>query len=93
MYLQIVDPRSMIIEAVANQVDVDDLRIGALAHVRFDGFEDLELRARVYSIGPLAKGSRSSGSYISTVPVYLKFEENDPRLIPNLTVSADVVLQ
>jgi multidrug efflux pump subunit AcrA (membrane-fusion protein) len=33
------------------------------------------------------------GSYVATVPVYLKFENRDPRLLPNLTVSADVILR
>ena len=91
-YLQIVDPRSMVIEANANQVDVEDLRIGARAQVRVDAYKDLELPARVYSIGPLARSRGWRTSYVSEVPVFLKLDRVDPRLIPNLTVSADVIL-
>ncbi len=92
-YLQIVDPRSMIVEASTNQVDVEDLRIGARARVRLDAYSDLEIPAHVYSIGPLAKGRGWRTSYVSEVPVFLKLDRVDPRLIPNLTVSADIILQ
>jgi biotin carboxyl carrier protein len=91
-YAQIVDARSMIVEATANQVDVENLRIGARAHVWMDAFSHLELPARVYSIGPLAKGRGWRANYVSEVPVFLKLDRVDPRLIPNLTVSADVIL-
>jgi multidrug efflux pump subunit AcrA (membrane-fusion protein) len=91
-YLQIVDPRSMIVEAKANQVDVERLRIGASAHVRFDAFSSLELPARVFSISPLAKSGGWRGNYITEAPVYLKLEGMDPRVIPSLSVSADVVV-
>jgi multidrug resistance efflux pump len=91
-YAQIVDPRSMIVEATANQVDVENLRIGARAHLLFDAYSDLELAARVYSIGPLAKGRGWRTNYVPAVSVFLKLDRVDPRLIPNLTVSADVIL-
>jgi hypothetical protein len=91
-YAQIVDPRSMIIEATANQVDLENLRIGARAQVRVDAYSDLELPARVYSIGPLAKVRRWRANYVSEVPVFLKLDRVDARLIPNLTVSADIIL-
>jgi multidrug efflux pump subunit AcrA (membrane-fusion protein) len=51
------------------------------------------MKARVYSIAPLARGSRWRGDYVATAPVFLKIEEQDPALIPNLTASADVVIQ
>ena len=35
-YAQIVDSGSVIIEAVANQVDVEQWRVGAVAQLRFD---------------------------------------------------------
>jgi cobalt-zinc-cadmium efflux system membrane fusion protein len=92
-YGQIVDPRSIVVEATVNQVDVEDLRLGARARVRFDGFTDLEVPAHVYSIGPLSKPSRARAAYVSEVPVFLKVERMDDRLIPNLTAYADVVLE
>jgi multidrug efflux pump subunit AcrA (membrane-fusion protein) len=92
LFMQIVDPRSMIVEAAANQVDVESVRIGAQAHVRFDAFPDLEISARVCSIGALARSTGWRGSYLTEVPVFLKLDRTDPRLVPNLTVSADVIV-
>jgi hypothetical protein len=83
----------MIVEATANQVDVDQLHIGAAAHVRFDAFPKLTVPARVFSVGPLARSSRWRGDYVSHVPVFLKLEGKDQRLIPSLAVSADVVIR
>ena len=91
-YAQIADPGSLMIEAIVNQVDVEQMRLGAAAHLRFDAYADLELPARVNAVSPLAKPRRWRGNYVSEVPVFLKLERSDPRLIPNLTVSADVVL-
>ena len=91
-YAQIVDPRVLIVEAKANQVDIQRFRIGARAHVRADAYRDLELPARVYSIGAFAKSSGWRASYVAEVPVFLKLDRMDARLLPNLTVSADVIL-
>ncbi len=94
LYGQVVDPGSMIVEAQANQVDVEQLRIGALAQVRFDALPGLELPARVFSVGSLARGSGRLGSYyMREVPVFLDFERTDPKVIPSLSASADVVLE
>lgn len=92
-FLEIVDPRSMIVEASANQADIEQLRLGARARVRFDAHPDLELPARVHAIGMFAKSHRYRGNYVSEVPVFLKLERVDPRVTPSLSVSADVILQ
>jgi multidrug resistance efflux pump len=42
MFMQIVDLSSMVINATVNQVDVDNLRLGQKAHVRFDAYPDLK---------------------------------------------------
>jgi len=94
LYGQVVDPGSMIVEAKANQVDVEQLRIGALAQVRFDAFPGLELPARIFSVGSLARGGGRLGSYyVRAVPVFLELERTDPKVIPSLSASADVVLE
>lgn len=92
-YMQIVDPRSMIVQARANQVDVEHLRIGARAHVHFDAHPGLELPARLYSIGPLAKSPGRRGDYVAEVPVLIKLDGTDPRVIPTLSVSAEVIVR
>jgi multidrug efflux pump subunit AcrA (membrane-fusion protein) len=91
--MQIVDPSSMIVNATVNQTDVERLRIGQKARVRFDAFPDLELPARVYAIGTVAKSSRFRADWVKEMAVALKLEKMDPRVIPDLSVSADVILQ
>jgi multidrug efflux pump subunit AcrA (membrane-fusion protein) len=92
LLMQVVDVHSMIVSAAVNQVDADAMRMGAKAHIRVDAFPDLDLPGRVVSIGAFAKMGTYRRSYLSEVPVRIKFEKLDSRLIPNYSVSADVVL-
>jgi hypothetical protein len=92
-YAQLVDTRASIIEAKANQSDVMDLRVGAPARVRFDAYPDLQAPARVRSISPLLKASGWRRSYVSEVGIVVEFQLKDPRVIPGLTVSVDVILE
>jgi multidrug resistance efflux pump len=93
-YMQIVDPGSMIVNAVVNQVDVEQLRVGAKAKIRFDAFPDLEIPGHVYSVAAMPKSSMSSarGSYLKEIPVRIKMDKMDPRIIPDLSVSVDVLI-
>jgi multidrug resistance efflux pump len=92
MFMQIVDPSSMIINATVSQVDVDLLRVGQPTQVRFDAFPGLTLPARVQAVGSVAKSSRYRPDWVKDIPVRLKLEKMDPRVIPDLSVSCDVVL-
>lgn len=93
MFMQIVDPSSMIINASVNQVNVGQLRIGQKARVRFDAFPDLELPAHVYSIGSVAKSSRFRPDWVKELSVGLRLDKMDPRVIPDLSVSCDIILE
>jgi len=93
MFMRIVDPDSMIVNATVNQADSERLRIGAKARVRFDAYPDLELPAHVYSIAAMPRAGGFRGSYVKEVPLLLKLDKLDPRVIPDLSVSADVVLE
>jgi hypothetical protein len=92
LFMRIVDPSSMIVNASVNQADIEQIRIGARARVRFDAYPDLELPARVYSIGAMPKQGGFRANYVKEVPVVLKLERSDPRVIPDLSASADVVV-
>ncbi len=91
IFMQVVDLRSLVIDAAVNQVDAEMLRLGAKAHVRVDAYPDIELPARVISIGAFARSGGWRRNFVTDVPVRLKFEKSDPRVIPNFSVSADVV--
>jgi hypothetical protein len=66
--------------------------LGDRARVSFDAFTDLELPARVRSIGALAKPAGRRTAWVSQVLLSLTLDCTDPRLIPNLTVRADVIV-
>jgi biotin carboxyl carrier protein len=92
-FMRIVDMREMVINALANQVDAEKLRIGQRARVRFDAFPDLELPGRIYSLGTATQASRFRPDWVKQMPVVLKLEKLDPRVIPDLSVSCDVILE
>ena len=91
--MRIVDLNSMIVNAKVNQVNAESLRIGAKARVHFDAFPDLELPAEVYAIGAVLRTSPWRAEYLSEVPVQLRLLKLDKRVIPDLSVSADVTLE
>ncbi len=92
MFMRIVEPNSMVVNASINQADSERIRIGQKARVRFDAYPDLELPAHVYSIAAMPRTGGFRGSFVKEVPVVLKLDKLDPRVIPDLTVSAEVVL-
>ncbi len=92
MFMQIVEPSSMIINATVNQADVQRLRLGQKAHVRFDAFPGLELPAHISAIGSVARASRFRPDWVKDMPLVLKLDRMDPRVIPDLSVSCNIVL-
>lgn len=91
-FMKIVDTSSMQMQAVASQVESDEMRLGAPAVVSFDAFPDLKLKAKVSSLGAIATAGRNVNYFLRTVPVYLVFQELDKRVIPDLSVAANVVV-
>lgn len=92
-FMQIVDTRSMVVNATVNQVDAELLRIGQKARVRFDAYPDLELPAHVFSIGAMTKTGGMRASFFKEIPVKLRLDKLDPRVIPDLSVAADVIIE
>jgi hypothetical protein len=92
MFMQIVDPSSMLVAAAVNQTDSEMIRVGAKAHLKFDAYPGLELPGRVVSIGAVPRTGGMRGAFMKEIPVYLKIEKMDERVIPDLSVSADVVI-
>src|SRR5260370_27896760 len=89
--MSIVDPGSMVMNASVNQVDSELLRIGMNATVHLEASPGIELSAHTYSIGAVpVSGSRPN--FMREIPVRLKLEKVDPRVVPDLSASADVVL-
>lgn len=92
-FLKIVNTKTMQVEASVNQAESSDFRIGQPAQIRLDAFKDLQFTGKVHSIGALAAGGMRNSYYVRSVPIRIKIEGNDPRLIPDLSASADVVIE
>jgi len=92
MFMQVVNPNSMVLNTTVNQADVELIRMGAKATVHFDAYPDLELPARVVAIGAITKPGGLRADFYKEVPVRLKLDKMDPRVIPDLSISADVVV-
>jgi HlyD family secretion protein len=92
MFMQIVDPGSMVVNANVNQVDAELLRIGQKATVRIDAYPGIELPAHVYSIGAVPVAGRRP-NFMRQIPIRLKLDKVDARIVPDLSASADVVLE
>jgi HlyD family secretion protein len=90
-FMQIVDPSSMVMNATINQVDAELLRIGMRAVVRLDAYPGVELPAHVYSIGAVPVAGRRP-NFMREIPIRLKLEKIDTRVVPDLSASADVTL-
>ena len=90
--LHIVDTASMALNATANQVDAERLRLGMRAKVTLDAYPDFAITASVIGIGAMARRSTFRAAFVGEIPVRLRIEGSDSRLLPDLTGSADIIL-
>jgi multidrug efflux pump subunit AcrA (membrane-fusion protein) len=91
-FMQIVDPSSMVIMANLNQVDAESVRLGLKAVARLDAYPGTEFPAHMYGVGAMTKPGVWRPNYMREIPVRLKLERIDARVIPDLSASADVLL-
>ena len=91
-FVQIVDPSSMVLNATVNQVDAEKLRLGMKATIHMDAYPDIELPGTLVGIGAMAKASTFRARFVGEIPVRIKLEKTDPRVIPDLTGSAEIEL-
>ena len=92
-FMKIVNTRTMQVEGTVNQAESSEFRVGQDAIVKLDAFPGLQFSGKVYSIGALAAGGWRQSPYIRNVPLRVKIEGSDPKLIPDLSASADVVVE
>lgn len=91
-FMTIVDPSSMVVNATVNQTDSERLRVNMKARVWFDAYGGLELPATVVGVGAMTQPGGWRGTYVREIPVRLKLDAMDSRVIPDMTAAADVVL-
>jgi multidrug efflux pump subunit AcrA (membrane-fusion protein) len=90
MYIE--NPNSMVVNPDLNQVDAEGVRMGMKAVVRLDAYDDIVLPATLSGVGAMAQDSTIRASYVSKIPLQLKLDKTDPRVIPDLSASADIFL-
>ena len=99
--LTLVADASSYVEANFKETDLDDMRVGQRAEVRFDAYPDLSLEGRIASIGAgtgsefsVLPAQNATGNWVKVtqrVPVRIKLIQKSPRqLIAGL--SADVTV-
>ena len=89
---KVVDVSSMQVEGTINQTESEQVRLGQKAVIRFDAYPGLELDGKVESVGMMVTTGRRVNYYVRRVPVRIAIDGADPRVLPDLTASADVVL-
>jgi HlyD family secretion protein len=92
-FMFIVDPTSMVLSASVNQVDAERMRLGMKAKVRLDAYNDIEVPGTLEGIGAMSQTSTFRAGYVGQIPVRLRLDKMDPRIIPDLTASAEVYMQ
>lgn len=101
LFMQVVDPSDMVLQTQVNQADIHLLRVGQTAEIRLDAYPDRVWKGRVESVAAMAgggaempgRGRGGSGNYVRNVAVAVNILDSDPVIIPDLSASADVVLE
>ncbi len=91
--MKIVDTSQMQVQANANQAESSQLRVGQTATITLDAFPGLRLPGKVHSIAGMGMGGRRQSYYVRSIPVKVTINGTDPRLIPDLSAAADVVVE
>jgi RND family efflux transporter MFP subunit len=72
-----------------NEIDVAKIKVGQLAMLSFDALEDLNISGTVAEIDALGTVSQGVVSYT----VKIAFDVQDERIKPNMTVTANIILE
>jgi multidrug resistance efflux pump len=91
-FIRVMDPHSMLLDALMSQTEVETVRLGQAATVHFDAFPDIVLPGKVQAVGALAFSGRRTNYFVRRVPVQVSIENADNRVIPDLSASADIVI-
>ena len=108
-FLRIVDLSQMALFADVNQADAHAIELGALARVRLDAYPEQAFEGRVSAVGAMASAGqssggaggkkgrgwsgRSSGHWVRQVSIQIEITDADDRIMPDLSASADLVLE
>lgn len=92
VFAKVVDLSSLQVEGSVSQSDAELVRLGQNAVVHFDAYPGLEVGGKIQAVGMMANYNRRPNYYVRSIPVRIAIEGADPRVIPDLTANADVVI-
>jgi multidrug resistance efflux pump len=99
LFMQIVDPSTMVLNASVNQTESQRFRLGQEAQIRLDAYPAESWPGKLIAVGAMAGasiyGMRRGGGraeWVREIPVRFSIQAEDPRIIPDLSASADVLL-
>lgn len=90
--VQVVDRRTLQIEATINQAEVTRFKLGQRATIGFDAYPGRQFKGEVAAIGALATLNGRQQFFIRSIPLRVSIEQTDDRIIPDLSGYANVVL-
>src|SRR5262249_60258536 len=91
--VQVVHLGWMVSETRLNQGDMEGVGLELPARFNFEAYPALEVPAEVVSVGTFVRPSRWRANYVRDVPLRLKLQAEDRRFVPNLSASADIVIE
>ena len=92
-FMSIVDPASMVLSGVVNQVDAERLALGMKCTIHVDAYPEVSIPGTITGIGAMAQASEFRAQWVGEIPVRVRIERTDSRLLPDLSGSADVTLE
>ena len=99
LIMRVVDVSAMVLNAVVNQVDAQAIRIGDEAVIELDAYPGEQFAGRVVDMGAVASSNSggasrfsrgSSGAFIKHIRVRILLDDQDERILPDLSASADI---
>jgi HlyD family secretion protein len=91
-FVRIVNPDLMEVQLDVNQLDMPYVKAGEPVEIRMDAYPQLVFQGAIESLSPIAEASDFSDKMRTLAAVAL-LDGHDPRLMPDLSASVDVVLQ
>ena len=105
-FMRVVDLSNMAVFASLNQVDSQSIQIGSKVNIQLDAYPDVVFEGRVSSVGAMAvSGSSGGGSrgppgstgsrdqWVKQIPVQVEILSTDERIMPDLSASADIIIE
>jgi biotin carboxyl carrier protein len=90
--MKIMQTSSMQLAGALSQVESRLIQIGQPAKVSLDAYPGLTFQGKVRKVGAMAVRGRRDSYYVRTVPATVQIEGSDPRMIPDLSGAAEILI-